>query len=428
MGLSHPKSRALMVRAESLLPGGVNSPVRAFRSVGGRPIFIEKAEGAYLYDVDENRYVDLVGTWGPAILGHARREVIDAICAAAQRGTSFGAPTAAEVTMAERIQRFFPSMEMMRMVSSGTEATMSALRLARGATGRDLIVKFEGCYHGHADSLLVKAGSGAASFGVPDSGGIPADIAKYTLTLPFNDEEALARLFAERGDQIACVIVEAITGNMGVILPSEAFKKALAEVPHAYGALLIFDEVMTGFRVDRGGAQSFLGVSPDLTCLGKVVGGGLPVGVYGGKAEYMRHISPLGAVYQAGTLSGNPLATAAGIKTLELLEAPGVFEGVERRAAEIAEGLEALVREGGHRAVVQRAGTMFTLFFSEKPVRNFEDAQQADHARFGRFHQAMLARGVYLPPSGYEACFVSAAHGDQEVEQILNAAREALEA
>ena len=427
MGLSHPKSRALMARAESLLPGGVNSPVRAFRSVGGRPIFIEKAEGAYLYDVDENRYVDLVGTWGPAILGHARREVIDAICAAAQRGTSFGAPTAAEVTMAERVQRFFPSMEMMRMVSSGTEATMSALRLARGATGRDLIVKFEGCYHGHADSLLVKAGSGAASFGVPDSGGVPADIAKYTLTLPFNDEEALARLFAERGDQIACVIVEAITGNMGVILPSEGFRKALAEVPHAYGALLIFDEVMTGFRVERGGAQSFLGISPDLTCLGKVVGGGLPVGVYGGKAEYMRHISPLGAVYQAGTLSGNPLATAAGIKTLELLEAPGVFEGVERSAAAIADGLEALVRKGGHRAIVQRAGTMFTLFFSEKPVRNFEDAQQADHDRFGRFHQAMLARGVYLPPSGYEACFVSAAHGDQEIEHILNAAREALE-
>ncbi|MEE2644672.1 MAG: glutamate-1-semialdehyde 2,1-aminomutase [Myxococcota bacterium] len=427
MGLSHPKSQALMARAESLMPGGVNSPVRAFRSVGGQPIFIDRAEGAYLYDVDGARYVDLVGTWGPAILGHARAEVIDAVCEAARRGTSFGAPTAAEVTMAEWVQRFFPSMEMMRMVSSGTEATMSALRLARGATGRDIIVKFEGCYHGHADSLLVKAGSGAASFGVPDSGGIPADIAKHTLTLPFNDPEALEQLFAERGDQIACVIVEAITGNMGVILPSEAFQRALDEVPRRHGALLIFDEVMTGFRVNRGGAQRYLGIAPDLTCLGKVVGGGLPVGVYGGRAEYMRHISPLGAVYQAGTLSGNPLATAAGIKTLSLLSEEGTFEAVETRAAQIADGLAELVKAGGHRAVVQRAGTMFTLFFSEKPVENFEDAKNCDHERFGRFHQEMLARGVYLPPSGYEACFVSAAHGDAEIEQILQAAKVALE-
>jgi glutamate-1-semialdehyde 2,1-aminomutase len=409
------------------MPGGVNSPVRAFRAVGGTPLFISEAKGAYLTDVDGHRYVDLVGTWGPAILGHARDEVIEAVCAAAQKGTSFGAPTEAEVTMAERVQQFFPSMEMMRMVSSGTEATMSALRLARGATGRDGIVKFEGCYHGHADSLLVKAGSGAASFGVPDSAGIPADLAKHTYTLPFNDPEALIALFEARGDDLACVILEAITGNMGLIKPTEAFLKALSEVRERFGALIIFDEVMTGFRVHRGGAQAYLNFDPDLTCLGKVVGGGLPVGVYGGKAQYMQHVSPLGAVYQAGTLSGNPLATAAGMKTLELLASEGLFEGIDKASAMIEDGLNALIKEGGHKAVVQRAGTMLTLFFSDKPVMNFEDAKACDHARFGRFHRAMLNEGVYLPPSGYEACFVSAAHGEAEVEHILRAAKIALE-
>ena len=428
MGLSHPKSQALLARAQHLMPGGVNSPVRAFRAVGGHPLFIAQAKGAYLTDVDGHNYVDLVGTWGPAILGHAREEVIESICQAAQRGTSFGAPTEAEVTMAETVQSFFPSMEMMRMVSSGTEATMSALRLARGATGRDKILKFEGCYHGHADSLLVKAGSGAASFGVPDSGGIPEDIAKHTLTLPFNDGTALREMFDKVGHEISCVILEAITGNMGVILPNQDFLNALEDVRQKYGALIIFDEVMTGFRVHRGGAQAYLNFDPDLTCLGKVVGGGLPVGVYGGKAKFMNHISPLGAVYQAGTLSGNPLATAAGIKTLEILNREGVFEGVDATTKAIADGLTELVQKGGHEAVVQRAGTMFTLFFSSNPVNNFHDAQACNHERFGRFHGEMLKGGVYLPPSGYEACFVSAAHGPQEIEKILNAAKHALEA
>lgn len=427
MGRSHSKSHALLERAEQLMPGGVNSPVRAFRSVGGSPIFIAEAKGAYLTDVDGNSYVDLVGTWGPAILGHAREEVIEAVCQAAQKGTSFGAPTEAEVTMAEKVQRFFPSMEMMRMVSSGTEATMSALRLARGATGRDGIVKFEGCYHGHADSLLVKAGSGAASFGVPDSAGIPADLAKHTYTLPFNDGDALRALFEDQGEALSCVILEAITGNMGLIMPSADFLSALREVRERFGALIIFDEVMTGFRVHRGGAQAYLGFDPDLTCLGKVVGGGLPVGVYGGRADLMRHISPLGPVYQAGTLSGNPLATAAGVKTLELLAGEGLFEGVDRVSGQIEGGLNELISAGGHKAVVQRAGTMLTLFFSPKTVMNFDDAKACDHARFGRFHRAMLEEGVYLPPSGYEACFVSAAHGEREVDRILSAAKVALE-
>ena len=426
MSLSHSNSLALMERAKTLMPGGVNSPVRAFRAVGGHPIFIAEAKGAYLTDVDHHRYIDLVGTWGPAVLGHAQDDVVEAICQAAQRGTSFGAPTEAEVTMAERVRDFFPSIEMMRMVSSGTEATMSALRLARGATGRDKIIKFEGCYHGHADSLLVKAGSGAASFGVPDSAGIPKEIAQHTLTLPFNDAEGLRAMCATLGDQIACVILEGITGNMGVILPSSDFIKALEEVRAQYGILIIFDEVMTGFRAHLGGAQAYLNVDPDLTCLGKVVGGGLPVGVYGGKEKYMRCISPLGSVYQAGTLSGNPLATAAGLKTLELLKREGLFERIDATTRAITEGLEALIKSGGHKAVVQRAGTMFTLFFSDKPVQNFDDAKACDHERFGRFHQEMLERGVYLPPSGYEACFVSAAHGDAEVEAILNAAETSL--
>jgi glutamate-1-semialdehyde 2,1-aminomutase len=408
------------------MPGGVNSPVRAFRAVGGTPLFIASAHGAYLTDVDGNRYVDLVGTWGPAILGHARQEVVDAICDAAQRGTSFGAPTEAEVTMAELVQEFFPSIEMMRMVSSGTEATMSAIRLARGATKRDGIVKFEGCYHGHVDSLLVKAGSGAASFGEPDSGGVPADFARHTHTLPFNNAAGLRQLFAERGEDLSCVILEAITGNMGVISPSDDFLDALREVREQYGALIIFDEVMTGFRAHRGGAQAYLNFTPDLTCLGKVVGGGLPVGVYGGRADLMRHISPLGVVYQAGTLSGNPLATAAGITTLNILKRSGFFEEIDATSAQIEEGLNSIIQEDGHTAVVQRAGTMLTLFFSDRPVTNFDDAQACDHERFGRFHQSMLREGVYLPPSGYEACFVSAMHGPQEVEHILRAARVAL--
>ena len=424
--MSDRRSKALLERACAVMPGGVNSPVRAFRAVGGRPPFIAQASGAWLTDVDGRRFVDYVGSWGPAILGHAHPDVVAAVCAAAVHGTSFGAPTEAEVDLACAVQRFFPSIEMMRMVSSGTEATMSALRLARGFTGRDGILKFEGCYHGHADSLLVKAGSGAVTFGVPDSGGVPASVAMHTFTLPFNDAEGVRALFAERGQEIACIIVEPVAGNMGVIPPEADFLAALQEVTHANGALLVLDEVMTGFRVSPGGAQELYGLEPDLTCLGKVVGGGLPVGVYGGRAEIMQQVAPLGPVYQAGTLSGNPLATAAGLATLKVLEGRHVFAGGGEAAAQIADGIAAIAAEEEIPVQVQRVGTMFTVFFTEAPVRDFADAKATDHERFARFHQGMLAAGVYLPPSGYEACFVSAAHGPHEIERTLVAARAVL--
>ena len=417
------RSEKLLKMAKGLMPGGVNSPVRAFRAVGGVPPFIREAKGAYLTDEDGNRFVDYVGSWGPAILGHAPDDVVEAICRAAAKGTSFGAPTAAEVEMAQVVQRFFPSMEQMRMVSSGTEACMSALRVARGCTGRDGIVKFEGCYHGHADSLLVKAGSGAATFGVPDSAGVPASLAQHTHTLPFNDGDALRALFAEKGSDLAGVIVEPVSGNMGVIPPTADFLAALVEAPRAHGALLIFDEVMTGFRVSPGGAQAFFGVDPDLTCLGKVVGGGLPVGIYGGKAEFMGQVSPTGPIYQAGTLSGNPLATAAGIATLRQLEDPALFQHIEETALELQMGLGDLARAFGVPAVVQRMGTMLTVFFTDVPPLNFDDVRACDHSRFARFHGAMLDAGVYLPPSGYEAWFVSAAHGPAEIELTLDAAK-----
>ena len=427
MSQSRERSSALLAQAATLMPGGVNSPVRAFRSVGGDPPFIRSAKGAYLTDEDENQYIDFVGTWGPAILGHAHEEVVESVCAAAQLGTSFGAPTAAEVEMAAVVQGYFPSMEMMRMVSSGTEACMSALRLARGATGRDGIVKFEGCYHGHADSLLVKAGSGGATFGVPDSAGVPHDLAQHTYTVPFNDPEALKHLFAEKGEHLACVILEAVTGNMGVIAPSPEFLEALRTIPKEHGALVIFDEVMTGFRVHPGGAQALYDFVPDLTCLGKVVGGGLPVGVYGGKREWMSYISPLGPVYQAGTLSGNPLATAAGIKTLEILGRAGIFDHAQAMATQLAEGLRALIASLDVEATVTQVGTMMTLFFGAKPPQNFQDVLGCDHERFGRFHSAMLNAGIYLPPSGYEAWFISAAHTPADIEAALSAARVALE-
>jgi len=426
MSITTKRSDALLERAQNLMPGGVNSPVRAFRSVGGNPPFIASAEGAYMTDEDGNRFVDFCGTWGPAILGHSHPEVVDAVRSAAGRGMSFGAPSAAEVSMAEAIQDFYPSMEMMRMVSSGTEACMSAIRLARGVTGRDGILKFEGCYHGHADSLLVKAGSGGATFGVPNSAGVPADLAQHTYTLPFNDVAGLEAVFTDKGEELSCVILEAVTGNMGVIRPSQAFLNALQSLCESHGTLLIFDEVMTGFRVARGGAQSLMGVTPDLTCLGKVVGGGLPVGVYGGKAAHMRAISPLGPVYQAGTLSGNPLATAAGLKTLEVLKRDGVFEAAETAAQAVADGLRELIAELKVDAVVEQVGTMMTLFFATELPKNFDEVTACDHERFGRFHRAMLNAGIYLPPSGYEAWFVSAAHTDVEVAATLAAARTAL--
>jgi glutamate-1-semialdehyde 2,1-aminomutase len=425
MARSLDKSRAWLARAEQLMPGGVNSPVRAFRSVGGDPPFIASANGAWLTDEDGNRYVDYVNSWGPALLGHAHPEVVSAVCAAAAKGMSFGAPTAAEVEMADIVRRFYPSIEMLRMVSSGTEACMAAIRLARGVTGRDAFIKFEGCYHGHADALLVKAGSGLATFGEPDSAGVPADFAKHTLTLPYNDPAALDALMASDGHRIAAVIVEPVVGNMGCVIPTDEFLKSLERV-REHGTLLIFDEVMTGWRVSRGGAQGKFGITPDLTTLGKVVGGGLPVGVYGGKAEYMRKISPLGPVYQAGTLSGNPLATAAGLATLRLLEAPGFFEKVEATTEHLCTELSALARKAGVAHTLPRIGSMFTLFFGEHAVQNFGDAKRCDMARFGRYHREMLEAGVYLPASGYEACFVSGAHGEAEVEHTLAAARTAL--
>ena len=426
MARTTERSDALLTEAEALMPGGVNSPVRAFRSVGGNPPFLASAEGAYVTDADGNRYVDFVGTWGPAILGHAHHEVVEAVCQAAGRGMSFGAPSEAEVDMAKAVRALYPSMEMMRMVSSGTEACMSAIRLARGFTGRDGIVKFEGCYHGHADSLLVKAGSGGATFGVPDSAGVPADLAKHTYTLPYNDSAALKALLDEKASDLACVILEPVTGNMGVIRPDDAFLAFLGRVYDDYGTLVIFDEVMTGFRVAPGGAQQLFNFRPDLTCLGKVVGGGLPVGVYGGRADVMRHISPLGPVYQAGTLSGNPLATAAGLKTIEVLRREGTFEAAERAATQLADGLEAMLTELGVEGSVERVGTMLTLFFGPKKPKNFDEVQKCDHEKFGRFHRAMLDGGVYLPPSGYEAWFVSAAHTEAEILSTLNIARSAL--
>ncbi|MEE2789989.1 MAG: glutamate-1-semialdehyde 2,1-aminomutase [Myxococcota bacterium] len=420
------RSRTLMEQAATLMPGGVNSPVRAFRGVGGTPPVIASAEGAHMTDEDGNRYIDYCGTWGPAILGHSHPEVVEAVRAAAGRGMSFGAPSAAEIEMAQVIQNLVPSMEMLRMVSSGTEACMSALRLARGFTGRDGILKFEGCYHGHADSLLVKAGSGGATFGIPNSAGVPASLAQHTYTLPYNDPHALRAFFDEKGQEIACIILEPVTGNMGVIRPSQAFLDALVDTTKSHGALLIFDEVMTGFRVALGGAQALFGVRPDLTCLGKVVGGGLPVGVYGGRRDVMQSISPLGPVYQAGTLSGNPLATAAGIKTLKILSQPGVFERAETNAEQLATGLRALMTDLNVSASVTQVGTMLTVFFGDRAPENFDEVSACDHERFGQFHRAMLDRGVYLPPSGYEAWFVSAAHTHTEIEATLNAAREAL--
>jgi len=425
MALTLTKSRALLARAEHLLPAGVNSPVRAFRSVGGDPPFIASGQGAWLQDVDGNRYVDYVLSWGPALLGHAHPEVVEAVRDAAGRGMSFGAPTGAEVEIAEAMQRFFPSLEMMRFVSSGTEACMAALRLARGATGRDTFVKFEGCYHGHADSFLVKAGSGLATFGIPDSAGVPAELAKHTLTLPYNDAAGLHALMAREGHRIAAVIVEPVTGNMGVALPSAEFRAALDAV-RQHGALLILDEVMTGFRVSRGGAQQYYGMTPDLTCLAKVAGGGLPLGVYGGRAELMRHVAPLGPVYQAGTLSGNPLATAAGLATLRLLDAPGFFDRVDAATEALCVGIEDLARKAGVQVTVPRVGSMFTVFFGEHTVTNFEDAKRCDMGRFGRFHRALLDAGVYFPASGYEACFVSGAHGPAEIEHTLKAMEVAL--
>jgi glutamate-1-semialdehyde 2,1-aminomutase len=422
------KSAALFEQAQRIIPGGVNSPVRAFRSVDLQPPFIQRAEGARVYDVDGNAYIDYVGSWGPMILGHAHPQVVSAVKEAVEGGCSFGAPTELEVRLAQLIVDAFPSIETVRMVNSGTEATMSAIRLARGFTGRDMIVKFAGCYHGHADSLLVKAGSGAMTFGVPDSPGVPADLAKYTLTVPFNDLATVRQTLEAHPGQVACVILEPAAGNMGLVLPEEGFLEGLRQVTREHETLLIFDEVMTGFRVDYGGVQTLYNLDPDLTTLGKVIGGGLPVGAYGGKREIMHHMSPVGPVYQAGTLSGNPLAMTAGITTLEILRADPPYARVgERTAYLMTETAKAAMQ---HHIPVHTAslGSMFTLFFSPKPVRNFEDASACDIPVFRRYFASMLQAGIYLAPSQYETGFLSTVHTEADIEDTLRAGAAALQA
>ncbi|GAB4233645.1 MAG: glutamate-1-semialdehyde 2,1-aminomutase [Acidobacteriota bacterium] len=421
-------SRKLFDQARRVIPGGVNSPVRAFKAVGGIPRFLVRGEGCRVYDADGNAYVDYVGSWGPLILGHAHPSVIAAVQEVAARGTSFGAPTELEVRLAEQICRLVPSVEMVRLVNSGTEATMTALRLARGCTGRDLVVKFEGCYHGHADSFLVKAGSGVATLGIPGTPGVPAAVADLTVTLPFNDREALEAVFAEHGPRIAAVICEPVTGNMGVVVPPREYLARMIELAEKHGALAIFDEVMTGFRLALGGAQELFGLRPHLTCLGKIVGGGLPLGAVGGRAEVMRALAPEGPIYQAGTLSGNPLAVTAGLKTLELLEADPPYRRLEERTGRLCEAVAEAAAEAGVPVQVPRCGSMFTVYFTDSPVRDFASASRCDTARFARFFQEMLERGVYLAPSQFEACFLSVAHDEEALEATVLAAREAFRA
>jgi glutamate-1-semialdehyde 2,1-aminomutase len=419
-------SEELFARAQGLLPGGVDSPVRAFRAVGGTPRFLVHGEGARVVDADGNVYIDYLGSWGPLIHGHAPPRVVEAIVAAAQDGTSFGAPTPGEVELAELVVGAVPSVEMVRFVNSGTEATMSALRLARAYTGRDTILKFDGCYHGHADGLLVKAGSGPLSLGAPDSPGVPAAMARHTLSVPYNDLAAVEAAFAAQPESIAAVIVEPVAGNMGCVPPAAGFLAGLREVTRRHSALLIFDEVITGFRVAFGGAQALYGVEPDLTCLGKVLGGGLPVGAYGGRRAMMEQMAPAGPVYQAGTLSGNPLAMAAGCAALRLLYGGDAYARLEALAAPLAAGLAAVAAEAGVPAQVARVGSMLTLFFTARPVVDYESARTADAARYARFFQAMLARHVYLPPSQFEVWFVSLAHTEADIEATIETARAAL--
>ena len=416
-------SEKLFARAVEVIPGGVNSPVRAFNGVGGTPPFIARAEGACLFDVDGNRYIDYVGSWGPMITGHAHPEIVAAVTETARQGLSFGAPCALEVELAERICETMENIDLVRMTCSGTEATMSAIRLARGFTGRDKIVKFEGCYHGHGDSLLVKAGSGALTLGVPSSPGVPAALADHTVTLEYNNGEQVRQAFAEIGEQIACVIVEPVAGNMNCVPPAAGFLEALRECCDQAGSVLIFDEVMTGFRVGLGGAQQLYGIAPDLTTLGKVIGGGMPVGAFGGKREIMNYIAPLGPVYQAGTLSGNPVAMAAGVKNLEIISRPGFFEQLTERTTQLVEGLLSAAESHGVAMRANQVGAMFGLFFTEQPaVTCFSEVSACDVERFKRFFHGMLSRGVNFAPSAYEAGFVSAAHTAQDIEQTIAAA------
>jgi glutamate-1-semialdehyde 2,1-aminomutase len=409
--------------AQQHIPGGVNSPVRAFKSVGGDPVFIQRANGAYIYDSEGREYIDYVGSWGPMILGHAHPDVIDAVKQAANNGLSFGAPTEIETTMADRVCELVPSMDMVRMVSSGTEATMSAIRLARGYTGRDKLIKFEGCYHGHADSLLVKAGSGALTLGTPSSPGVPAALAEFTITLPYNDINAFGKAVAEIGDEVACVIIEPVAGNMNCIPPQPGFLDGIRELCTRHGIVLIFDEVMTGFRVALGGAQALYGIRPDLTTLGKIIGGGMPVGAFGGRREIMEQIAPLGPVYQAGTLSGNPIAMTAGLKTLELISAPGFYTVLSEKVEYLTNGILAAAHAAGIAMTCNRVGGMFGLFFSDQQVSTFEQATQCNIEQFKHFFHGMLDEGIYMAPSAYEAGFVSIMHGIDDLDATIEAAK-----
>ncbi|MFA0770465.1 MAG: hypothetical protein REDVDVYQ_000973 [Candidatus Fervidibacter sp.] len=426
MVMAGEKSRALFERAQRLMPGGVNSPVRAFRAVGGTPFFVARGEDCFLWDVDGNRYVDFVCSWGALILGHAHPEVVAAVKAAVERGTTYGAPTELEVRLAEQIQSAFPTMEMLRLVNSGTEATMSALRVARGYTGRGKVIKFEGCYHGHADYLLVKAGSGATTFGIPDSAGVPESFSQETVVLPYNDAEAFNRMMDTIGDQVAAVIVEPVAGNMGVVLPQQKFLQALREQTRKHGAVLIFDEVITGFRLTYGGAQHLFGIEPDMTCLGKIVGGGFPLAAYGGRRDIMQAVAPLGPVYQAGTLSGNPVAVTAGLTTLRILERDKPYAELERRTNWLTDAIADAARAFNIPVQINRIASMFTAFFTDQPVTDYASAKRSDTKRFARFFHALLQQGVFLPPSQFEAAFLSVAHSDEVLAQVAEAMRQAM--
>jgi len=424
--MAETNSERLYRQAEAVIPGGVNSPVRSCRAVGTNPLFIASGKGSKIFDVDGNAYIDYVGSWGPLILGHAHPEVVAAVKAAAERGTSFGIPTTLEVELAQLITELVPSMEMVRLVNSGTEATMSAIRVARGYTGRSKIIKFDGCYHGHADTLLVKAGSGVATLGIPGSAGVPADFVRYTLSLRFNDLKQVAEVMQKQGEEVAAIILEPVAGNMGVVPPEPEFLEGLRSWCAETGALLIFDEVMTGFRVALGGAQALYGVRPDLTCLGKVIGGGLPVGAYGGRRDIMSKVAPLGEVYQAGTLSGNPLAVTAGLTTLKLLTKTGVYEELEERSSYLFDEMNRLAAKHNVPASMNRVGSMGCLFFTDQPVVDFDSAQTADTQKFAQMFCSMLQQGVYLAPSQFEAAFVSLAHDQEDIAKTLAAADEAL--